>query len=57
LLRYEHQTDLKQALAIISDEQFSLKQWDIAATYLAGRDLNIRKKEDAVDVILRYLRI
>ena len=55
LQRMENRVSVKKAVILLPTNSFTLKQLEVAAAYLTGKDLNLTSKDQAVITLLREL--
>ena len=55
LQRMENRVSVKKAVMLLPTNSFTLKQLEVAAAYLTGKDLNLTSKDQAVITLLREL--
>ena len=55
LQRMENRVSVKKAVMLLPTNSFTLKQLEVAAAYLTGKDLNLTSKDQAVITLLRKL--
>ena len=48
LQRMENRVSVKKAVMLLPTNSFTLKQLEVAAAYLTGKDLNLTSKDQAV---------
>lgn len=55
LQRMENRVSVKKAVMLLPTNSFTLKQLEVAAAYLTGKDLNLTSKDQAEIMLLREL--
>lgn len=55
LQRMENRVSVKKTVMLLPTNSFTLKQLEVAAAYLTGKDLNLTSKDQAVITLLREL--